>query len=122
MLCKAFLTVACLFVLGACMQTENSNQNDKLLYGPAPGSTGFSTARFIMAQNCSSCHSYHTMSEADLINAGLVKSGSGGDPTQSKIYYRLKGTAGAGPHDMPQNGGLSSSDIADISDWLKNVP
>jgi hypothetical protein len=110
-----------ILAISSCIQTENTNSYDDLLYGVANGSTGFGTARFIMSQNCSSCHNYHTMSEQELIFAGVVV--SGGDPTQSPIYNRLKGSeGGAGPKNMPPNSSLSPGDIADIEEWLTNVP
>lgn len=123
MMVRRFAAIASLVLLafgGGCIQTENSNSMDDLIYGAAGGSPGFGTVRFILYQSCANCHNYHTMSEDQMKAEGILV---GGSPTSSSIYHRLKGAlGGAGPKNMPPNGALTQADIADIEDWINGVP
>lgn len=103
-----------LLPLSGC-QTENSSASDAQLYSGG-GTPAFNEARSIMAANCTGCHTYHTMTEEQLVTAGvLVK----GDPDNSQIYYRLTGSSGSqGPKTMPPTGSLSVSQVASIRDWI----
>ena len=114
-------SLALLFVLGtsACIQTENSSTLDAATYGDIGGSAAFTASRKIMSQSCANCHSYHTMTETALIAAGLVIAGQ---PDNSKIYYRLAGSAGtSGPKNMPTGGALSTSEVTTIRTWIQNI-
>lgn len=107
--------------LSACLlQTENSNSMDSEMYGDAGGSAEFLAARTIISQSCNGCHAYHTLTEAQLKSAGLIV---GGDAANSKIFYRLAGSAGTqGPKDMPQSGAaLSRDDLDVIEAWIASV-
>ena len=54
-----------------------------------------------------------------LVAAGLMVKG---DPTNSKLYYRLAGSSGTnGPKNMPSGGSLSSDQIAEIEHWIKTA-
>lgn len=104
-------------VLGACVQTENSSSLDRETYGN--DDSLFGAARTIIGSNCSACHAYHTMTEAELISAGLIVAG---EPENSKIYYRLTGSTGsAGPKNMPSGSALSSQDREAISAWIEGI-
>lgn len=106
--------------LTACLQTENSSSLDASMYGNAEGTPEFLAAKNILSQSCNGCHAYHTQSEAQLKAAGLF---TAGDPDNSKLYYRLVGSASAlGPKDMPQGGALSSSDLQAIRAWILVAP
>lgn len=45
-----------------------------------------------------------------------------GNPTGSKLYYRLKGSSGAGTKNMPAGGGsISASEVQTIADWINSI-
>lgn len=106
-------------ILGSCVQTENSNSQDKDTYSDIGGNPDFVASRAIFAQSCANCHLYHTMSEDQMVADGvLVK----GDPASSKIYYRLTGsTSGPGTKNMPTGGALPVSDLNQIETWITNA-
>lgn len=118
-------TVSLIFVLisafsfASCVQTENSSSQDAGLYGNSGGGSAFQAARTIIGQNCVPCHSYHSMSEAGLIAAGVLVAR---DPVNSKIFYRLVGSDGVnGPKTMPQGSSLSAADVATIRNWISGM-
>ena len=106
-------------VTTACMQTENSSSQDAEVYSELEGRPGFTAARAIFTQNCSGCHAYHTMSEDQMVASGVLKIG---DPANSKLYYRLTGSAeGPGPKNMPTGGSLSANDLRLVQTWIKGL-
>ena len=113
--------VVLLFLLSGCIQTENSSSQDADLYGGgAGGSADFLAARQVIRTNCSACHTFGTMTQAQLLAEGLFIPG---DAVNSEIYYRLRNSTGPqGPKDMPDNGStLSGTDLALIADWINNA-
>lgn len=97
-------------------QTENSSSQDAEQYSDIGGHPGFAAARAILSQNCAKCHSYNTMSEDELVQAGVLVLG---DAANSPLYYRLVGsTKGGGPKTMPPGGALSISDLNKIETWI----
>lgn len=103
----------------SCVQSENSNSQDADTYSSIGGHAGFSAVRSILRQNCANCHVYHTMSEQQLITAGVLKLG---DAANSSIYFRLVGsTKGGGPKSMPVGGSLAVADIMQIETWITNA-
>lgn len=115
-----FLSLIVIFgAVCSCMQSENSSTSDSL-YGITGDAAGGGTARLVLLNNCSNCHSYHTMTQAQLIGDGVLDSSGA---ASSALYYRLKGSlSGPGPKNMPPNGGLTAADIQDIQTWAENVP
>lgn len=104
-------------VLTACMQTENSNTQDKSTYGG--GADVGSRARQIMGVSCVPCHDYHTQTDAQLIAAGRVLAG---DPDNSDIYYRIIGSdSPRTPKDMPRGGSVNSEDRTVIKNWIQGI-
>jgi hypothetical protein len=102
----------------ACVQTENSNSQDKDQYGGG-GSALFKAARTILTQSCSSCHLFHTKSEDALVADGVMVKG---DAEGSQLYFRLNGSSGTGgPKNMPTGGSLSIGDLNTIKDWIDNA-
>lgn len=119
-LLQRFALLILTLCLSACLQAENSNSQDAELYGDSGGGTPeFLAAKAILQTNCVSCHAEYTKSEAELKAIGWIV---GGDPENSKTYYRLVGSAGAlGPKNMPQSGTLSSTDVETIAVWIDSV-
>lgn len=115
---KRFLVL--LFLLSGCIQEENSSSQDADLYGGSGGSADFLAARQVIRTNCSACHTFGTMTEAQLLAEGLFIPG---DALNSPIYYRLRNSSGTeGPKDMPDNGStLSGTDLALIATWINNI-
>lgn len=115
------LLLVALLVLPACkLQTENSSVNDEDIYGSTiTGTAQYLAARSVLSKKCAGCHSYSGMTEAELVNAGLVVAGS---PAASRIYYRIAGsTGGGGPKNMPVGSTLSSTDLNTILVWIQNL-
>jgi hypothetical protein len=92
--------------------------------------TRFECAQTIFQAKCISCHSndhsaFGTYEEIDFaINAGPVSGERyvvAGSPATSLIYKKLKGSGIAGAN-MPQDSTLSTEDLADIYDWIANMP
>lgn len=118
---KTLLPLFILFIGSAgCVQSENSNSQDADTYSNIGGHAGFSAVRSILRQNCAgTCHSFHTMSEEELIATGRLKLG---DAANSSIYYRLVGsTKGGGPKSMPVGGALTVGDLLQIEAWIENA-
>lgn len=109
---KYLFLIVLMFYLAGCVQAENSNSQDQFLNNDG-------TVSGIFSQNCANCHAYHTQTEEQLIDLGLVLPG---DPENSKIYYRLVGSAGSfGPKDMPVGGSLSPSELEQVRLWIENL-
>lgn len=115
--CRTFLgreTILVLFfcvVLQGCLQTENSNSQDAYL--------NVSKGQKILVQHCSRCHSYHLLSDQQLIQQGLVRQG---DPERSPLYYRMSGSEGPyGPKDMPSGGTISTDDVDEFGAWIATL-
>lgn len=104
-------------VMVSCVQTENSNSQDADTYSDLGGHAGFAQSRAIFRQACANCHSFHTMSEEQMVNQGVLKLG---DSAGSPIYFRLVGAlAGPGPRTMPSSGAtLSDSELRTIQSWI----
>lgn len=106
-----------LFILTGCVQTENSSSQDAGLYGgDGSQTTLFTEARTILYVNCNTCHAYGSYAEQDFVTQGLVIAG---DPDNSELYYRLRGSQGPNtPKDMPVTGQLSQAELNKIRDWI----
>jgi mono/diheme cytochrome c family protein len=106
---------------GCGVQTENSSSQDAKNYAPTTGandSVEFVAAKAIFASNCNGCHTFHTMTEAQMIASGRLVPGN---PEGSSIYYRLIGSTGSGgPKNMPQAGSISATDVSAIRTWIAN--
>ncbi len=112
-----------LFILMAgsvsCVQSENSNSQDADTYSNIGGHPGFAAVRAILRQNCANCHVYHTLSEEQMVTAGVLKLG---DAANSAIYFRLAGsTQGGGPKSMPTGGSLGIAEIQQIEKWIDDA-
>lgn len=101
-------------LLGACLQTENSSSGD----GPAPeGNLEFLAANEVLLNNCTGCHIYHTQTQQELIDDGLVIPG---DINNSRLYYRIVGSLGPnGTKNMPISG---AAELQILADWITNIP
>ncbi len=87
-----------------------------------------SRAIAVIQNNCISCHSSNSANVSlnhrntqDFISAGLVRPGN---PGQSKVFYRLRGSGmETGSEDMPLGRpALSSSDRAIVHRWISEMP
>lgn len=117
---KLLLSVL-VFMAGSvsCVQSENSNSQDADTYSNIGGHPGFAAVRAILRTNCSNCHIYHTLSEEQLVTAGVLKLG---DAANSAIYFRLSGsTQGGGPKSMPTGGSLGITEIQQIEKWIDDA-
>lgn len=108
----SFLLIICgLFTPLGCAKNENSTTQDPFLLTPK--------GKQVLSQTCSQCHNYHQLSEAELVQQGLVIRG---DSFRSPLYYRINGSLGAyGPKNMPPTGAVSDSDITDFAAWIDNL-
>ena len=109
------LLVLFIFATAGCLQTENSSSLDSDRYNG-------DGVRQILAMNCAaSCHSFHSMSDEQLVQSGFVVAGS---PDDSPIYFRLIGSpAPMGDKDMPAGGQppLTEEEILAIKIWIENM-
>lgn len=114
------LLILLLFLTACKLQTENSSVNDEDIYGfSGTGSVEYRAARSVLSKKCAGCHNYSSMTEAEMLAAGLIVQGSA---VASKIYYRLAGsTGGGGPKNMPVSSTLSSTDVNTIYVWIQNL-
>jgi mono/diheme cytochrome c family protein len=101
----------------SCVQTENSDSQDAETYSDLGGHPGFAASRAIFRQACASCHSFHTLSEEELVTRGVLKLG---DSASSAIYFRLVGAlSGRGPRNMPSSGAtLSETELRTVQTWI----
>jgi uncharacterized membrane protein len=118
---KIFLILICLISLAAfngCMDIENTSTHDANTYGQV-SNPFFAQAKEVFRVNCTPCHSYQGLSEAQLIDTGLIIPGNA---ENSQLYYRLRNSAGSnGPKNMPTWGSLTTSDIQLIRDWIDSL-
>lgn len=86
----------------------------------------FVAAKAIIDAKCLSCHSssaygdFRNLTESKALQKGFVVAG---DPTASKLYYRLSGSVG-GPNtgrNMPAGGTISAAEVQAISDWISSI-
>ncbi|HMN69060.1 MAG TPA: hypothetical protein PKC28_11020 [Bdellovibrionales bacterium] len=116
---RVLLALGFCLTLVSCLQTENSSVTDDSTFS-GEGTAEYRAAKAVMTENCAGCHAYHTLSEAALIDQGLMIAG---DPENSPLYFRLIGSAGPqGPKDMPQSGGMSEDRVATIRAWIETAP
>lgn len=129
---RSFCAVGIFALLTACFQTSNSVSNDSQRFGTAVSdpnaSAGFAAASAVMSKNCAACHDFAGQKEkyftatrpAGYSTAYVVA----GDPLNSPIYYRLRGSQGSrGPKTMPNDGSmLSADDETAIYNWISNLP
>lgn len=108
------------FLLGACLQTQNSSSQDADQFEEQPtGNPAFLAARTVIANNCADCHGYHNQTEEELISTNFVIPG---DPENSMIFYRIKNSSGSqGPKNMPQTGELTEAELQIIFDWIDGI-
>jgi hypothetical protein len=109
--------------LDSCLQTENSSTSDANSYGGLdpnnPSDVLFAEAKEVWRVSCTPCHAFNGLSKDELVSAGLVIEG---DPQDSKIYYRMRNSAGPmGSKNMPPAGSLTSGDIQVVSDWISSL-
>ncbi|MCB0412243.1 MAG: hypothetical protein KDD22_06935 [Bdellovibrionales bacterium] len=105
------LIFATLIFQSGCLQTENSSTLD--------AAAGSGDSYDILDEKCSACHDFHTKTEVELQNLGLVVAGSA---ETSPIYYRLVGSSGSGgPKDMPSSGSITSSELEAIKAWINTL-
>ncbi|MGZ3770893.1 MAG: c-type cytochrome, partial [Bdellovibrio sp.] len=94
---------------------------------PVASNPLFLAAKAIIDNNCLGCHNnsnngdFRNMTESKAVQMSLIVAG---DPQNSPLYYRLKGSTG-GPlgdskRDMPQGGALTAAEVQAISDWITN--
>lgn len=88
-----------------------------------PTSAGYATVQQILTTDCSACHSagsgriYLTsMDSAQLVNSGLIVPS---DPTQSLL---LRKPTNAVPHGGGLVSEFSTTDQADVTDWISGQP
>ena len=89
-------------------------------------SAAFKAAAPIIENKCGVCHytpeigDFKGTKESEYLAQGWIKKGN---PEGSKLYYRMKGSAGTnGPKDMPQGRGTMSADeLKKVYDWIKNI-
>lgn len=86
----------------------------------------FVAAKAIIDAKCLSCHNsssygdFRNLTESKALQKGLVVAG---DPTASKLYYRLSGSVG-GPdtgRNMPAGGSITGAEVQAISDWISSI-
>ncbi|KYG65824.1 hypothetical protein AZI86_01755 [Bdellovibrio bacteriovorus] len=86
----------------------------------------FKAAKAVFESRCLSCHNGLTsinlsnLTEAKALkNSWVVK----GSPTESLLYYRLKGSSGShGPKTMPlSNESLSNEELQKIESWINSI-
>ncbi len=115
---KLLATLLLVSLLTACLQTENSSSQDDS-FANVEGSAEFLAAKAVLTQNCASCHTYHTRTEQELIDLGLVIAGSA---ETSELYGRLQNSSGSlGPKDMPENNSISVEDVETIKIWIDGI-
>lgn len=121
------LALLLVLLLGAC-QDYNSNSFDKTRFSKVNlvGSSGFSSAYYILQQRCTNCHTstIHNpwgsyTNEQDWIDRGYV---TAGDPDSSKVIFRIINHGGT-DSDMPKDmGPLPNDEYQDLVDWVTNIP
>jgi hypothetical protein len=81
----------------------------------------FLAAQAVIENSCTGCHSnWSGVTSSFYQETGLV---SAGHPLQSKLYYRMKSSAGAGgPKNMPTNANLPAADVQKVHDWISSLP
>jgi mono/diheme cytochrome c family protein len=80
----------------------------------------FLAAQAVIENSCTSCHSgWSGKASGFYLDTGLVIAGN---PLQSKLYYRMKGSAGAnGPKNMPTNATITAADVQKVHDWISSM-
>ncbi len=104
-------------------QAYNNSTHDRYVYGGSSFdlSTSFGQAMQVVSTRCFQCHSFFATytTEALWKESGFVVAGS---LPGSKLYYRLTGAnLGIGSENMPQNGSLTSNEIATLRSWISNM-
>lgn len=110
---RYLLVTACMalcFFSTSCMQTENSNSQDKSTWANEAGP--FGQAKKIFATSCTPCHSFQAMTEDELVSSGRVVKGS---PDSSILFKRCNGSVGPM---MPPSGSLSTGDLDKLQAWI----
>ncbi|KYG61417.1 hypothetical protein AZI86_17030 [Bdellovibrio bacteriovorus] len=92
--------------------------------GGSGGSTAdpnFAPAQSVIESKCLNCHSSWAGARASYyVGLGLV---SKNNAANSKLYYRLLGSAGSnGPKNMPQGGSLTPAEAELVRVWIDNMP
>ncbi len=105
---------------------------DLAIFADSSGSTGttvdtkLAAAKAVIDSSCLSCHGagstrgdFSNMTAASMITRGFVKAGQ---PLNSSLYFRMKGSQGAGTKNMPDNGTtLSASQLQAVYDWISGI-
>ena len=88
----------------------------------------FEAVQSLLSSKCLSCHGsasangdFQSLSEQDFVDAGFVVPGS---PTDSSLYYRLKGASGgaSGAANMPKNALTITTDELDaMAAWINGL-
>lgn len=116
-----FLLLSIFLVTTSC-QVYNSASRDKLLYGSGiDPDSNFGKAFAVITSRCLSCHAQFGTwtTEAQWISYGYV---TASNLSESKVYYRLYGAnLGIDKEDMPTNSALTSSELADVRNWILNL-
>ena len=88
--------------------------------------TKLAAAKAVIDGYCLSCHAagstkgdFSNMTAASMITRGFVKAGQ---PLNSSLYFRMKGTQGGGTKNMPDNGvTLSATQLQAVYDWISGI-
>lgn len=108
----------------ACLQTENSSEDDdENFQAPPPGvviSPEFAAVRAIFSTSCGGgCHAYAGYTEDEFIDEALV---TPGNRDASPIYTALTGsTSPTGRKDMPIGSPLSQSELDAFTTWIDSI-
>ncbi|WII73698.1 hypothetical protein QJS83_07395 [Bdellovibrio sp. 22V] len=115
----------------------NNNMIANVVFDPSLLSGGSGTGgggsqldpKFVAAKNvidskCIHCHNgsqaadFKNISAAKAITKGVVVAGN---PAGSSLYFRLKGSSGAGTKNMPSDSGISAAEVQAIADWISSI-
>src|SRR5690242_9659431 len=110
-LATATLSACCPDGGTSCKLSDSSSQDALLVLGASDtvdpnASPLFPAAKSVFKKNCAQCHaSFSTFTEAQWVSEGYV---SIGQPNQSTVFQRIRGTASGGPENMPPGVTLSN--------------
>lgn len=101
------------------IQTANTFEGDAELYAIVDGSPAFIAVHDVVKTYCAQCHAaFAGYSEQDFIDNGYVVAG---DPGNSKIYTKLRGSNTGGDENMPPSSTLATGDLQKFYDWIEGI-
>ncbi len=110
------------FCLTACLQTENSSEDDGPELVDDGSNPNFTAARAVISAQCDTCHDSHGFNsntpEEDFVSSSRIIKGAANDT--SYLFCRVTEGSGCGSV-MPQSGRMDEASIEVLRTWITNM-